>query len=74
MWILSKTVESSTKFYVNSWACARIGIDVSEWFLVNVKLRRLCDVSMVVNCVGYMDGVKREVNAWEKAGTAAGEL
>ena len=26
----------------------RVGMDVSEWFPVNVGLRGLCDVSMVV--------------------------
>ena len=33
--------------------CVRVGNDMSEWFLVNVGLRRFCDISMVV----YMDGV-----------------
>ena len=47
-------------FYVDSMACVRIGTDVSEWFSVNIGLRRLCDISMFnVD----KDGVVREVNA-----------
>ena len=34
--------------YVDSRARVRVGNDVSEWFPVNVGLRRLCDVFMVV--------------------------
>ena len=47
-------------------ACVRGGMDASDWFPVNVKLRQGC-----VTCVMsprlfnvYMDGVVREVNAW----------
>ena len=40
-----KTVQS---FYPDSRVCVRVGNDVSEWFPVNVGLRRLCDVPMVV--------------------------
>ena len=46
---LLKAVQCS---YVDSRARVRVGMNVSEWFLVNVRLRKgcvnLCDVSMVV--------------------------
>ena len=37
-------------FYVDGRACVWVGNDVSEWFPINVGLRKLglCDVSMVV--------------------------
>ena len=36
-------------FYIDGRACARVGMDVSEWFPVNVEIEtRLCDVFMVV--------------------------
>ena len=37
-----KAVQS---FYADSRACVRVGIDVSEWFPVNVKLRQGCVMS-----------------------------
>ena len=47
---LLKTVQ---RFHVDSRACVRVGIDVSEWFPLNVSSicwikTGLCDVSMVV--------------------------
>ena len=49
---LFKVVQSS---YVDSRTCILIGMDVSEWFPVNVGLRQdcvlstgLCDISIVV--------------------------
>ena len=35
-------------FYIESMACVRVVNDLSEWFPVNVGLRRMCDVSMDV--------------------------
>ena len=37
--VLLKVVQS---FYVDGRACVRVGMDVSEWFLVNVGLRQGC--------------------------------
>ena len=48
--------------YVDSRACVRLGINVSEWFLVNVGLRQGCVMSPWLFNV-YMDGVERKVNA-----------
>ena len=42
------TVESSEDVYVDSKACVRVGMDVSEWFRVNVGLIQGCVMSMVV--------------------------
>ena len=53
-----KAVQS---FYVDSWACVRVGNDVSEWFPVNVRLRQGCVMSPWLFNV-YMDGVVQEVN------------
>ena len=43
-----KLFKAMQSFYVDRNACVREGNDVREWFPVNVRLRRLCDVSMVV--------------------------
>ena len=45
----------------NSRACVRVGMDVSEWFPVNVGLRHGCVMSPWLFNV-YIDGVVREVN------------
>ena len=55
----SKAVQ---RFYVDSRACVREGMDMSEWFPVNVGLRQGCEMSPRLFNV-YMDGVVREVNA-----------
>ena len=56
---LLKAVQS---FYADSRACVRIGMQVSEWFPVNVGMRQGCVMSPWLFNV-YMDGVVREVNA-----------
>ena len=33
-----KLLKAVQSFYIDSRACDRVGIDVSEWFLVNVGL------------------------------------
>ena len=43
-----KLLKAVQSFYKDSRACVWVGNDVSEWFPVNVGLRRLCDVFMVV--------------------------
>ena len=43
-----KLLKAVRSFFINSRVCVRVGNDVSEWFLVNVGLRRLCGVSIVV--------------------------
>ena len=55
---LMKAVQSC---YVDSWACVRVGNDVSECFPVNVGLRQGCVTSSWLIKV-YMDGVVREAN------------
>ena len=37
VWSLRKIVEYGAEFYVDSRVCVRVGMDVSEWFLVNVR-------------------------------------
>ena len=49
-------------FYADSRACVRVGMDVSEWFLANVRLRQDCVMSPWLFNV-YMDGMVPEVNA-----------
>ena len=43
-----KLLKALQSFYVDSWACVRVGNDVSEWFPVNVGLRQGCVISVVV--------------------------
>ncbi|MCP4269594.1 MAG: hypothetical protein GY777_29150, partial [Candidatus Brocadiaceae bacterium] len=50
---LWKAVKS---FYVDSRACMRVGVNVSEWFPVKVSLRQGCVMSPWLFNV-YMDGV-----------------
>ena len=40
-----KLLKAVQSFYVDSRACVRVGNDVSEWFLVNVRLRQGCVMS-----------------------------
>ena len=56
-----KLLKAVLSFYVNSWACVRVGNDVSEWFPVNVRLRQGCVMSSWLFNV-YFDGVVLEVN------------
>ena len=56
-----KLLKAVQSFYVHSWACVRVGNDVSEWFPVNVGLRQGCVMSPWLFNV-YMDGVVREGN------------
>ena len=55
---LFKAVQS---FYTDSFACALVGNDVSDWFPVNVGVRLGCVMSPLLFNV-YVDGVVREVN------------
>ena len=57
-----KLLELEQSFYVDSRACVRVGIDVNEWFPVNVALRHGCVMSPWLFNV-YMDGMVREVDA-----------
>ena len=44
-----KLLKAVPSFYVDSMVCVQVGVDVSEWFPINVGLRQgLCDVSMVI--------------------------
>ena len=59
---MEKIVESGVEFPVDSRACVRVGMDVSEWFPHNVGLRLGCVMSpWLINA--YMDCVVLEVNA-----------
>ena len=40
-----KLLKAVQSFYVDSCACVRVGMEVSEWFAVNVGLRRGCVIS-----------------------------
>ena len=53
-------VESGQSFYVDSKACVRVGMDVSEWFSVNVGLRE--GFVMPPWLFNVYNGVVREVN------------
>ena len=48
---LLKTVHS---FYVDSWVCVRVGMDVSEWFSVNFGIRLGCVMSTCLYNVQYI--------------------
>ena len=56
-----KLLKAVQSFYIDSRACVLVGNEVSEWFPVNIGLRRGCVMSPCVFNV-YMDGVVREVN------------
>ena len=56
-----KLLKAVQSFYEDSWACVRVGNDVSKWFPVNVGLRQGCVMSPWLFNV-YMNGVVREVN------------
>ena len=65
-----KLLKAVQSFNVESWACVRVGNDVSEWFLVNVGLRLGCVMSPWLFNV-YMDSSRGECKgAWERAGVA----
>ena len=57
-----KLLKAVQRFNTDSRTCVREGMDVSEWFPVNVGLRQGCVMSPWLFNV-YMDGVVREVNA-----------
>ena len=59
-----KLLKAVQSFYVDSRSCVLVGMDVSEWFRVNVGLRQGCVISPWMDNV-YMDGVVREVKARE---------
>ena len=51
-----KLLKAVQSFYADSRVCVRVGNDVSEWFPVNIGLRRGCVMSPWLFNV-YMDGV-----------------
>ena len=59
--VVGKLLKAMQSFYVDSWACVRVGNDASEWFPFNVELRQGCVMSSWLFNM-YMDGVVREVN------------
>ena len=61
VYLEEKLLNAVQSFYVDSWACVRVGNDVSEWFPVNAGLRQGCVMSPWLFNV-YMDGVVRVVN------------
>ena len=40
-----RLLKALQSFYIDSRACVQMGNDVSEWFLVNVRLRQGCVMS-----------------------------
>ena len=52
-------VKSSAELLRRCRACVRVGVDVSEWFPVNVGLRQGCLMSLWLFIV-CKDGVMRE--------------
>ena len=46
VWSVKKIIESRLEFYVDSRAYVRVGMDVNEWFPVNVGLRQGCVMSI----------------------------
>ena len=62
-----KLLKAVQSFYVHSRTCVWVGMDVNEWFPVNVGLKYDWVMSPWVFDV-YMDGVLREVKA--RVGTA----
>ena len=61
VWSGRYIVDSRSGFYVDSRACVRVRMDVSEWFPVNVGLSQGCVMYPWLFSV-YVDGVAREVN------------
>ena len=57
-----KFLKAVQSFFVDSMACVRVGMDVSEWFLVIVGLRQGCVISPWLFNI-YIDDVVQEVNA-----------
>ena len=57
-----KFLKAVHSFYVDCRACVRVGMDVSDWFPVNVGLRQGCVMSMWLFNV-YAVGVVRMMNA-----------
>ena len=45
VWSWRKIIQSVQSSYADSRACILIGMDVSEWFPVNVGLRQDCVIS-----------------------------
>ena len=45
VWSYRKIVKAVQSFYVDSEACVKAGMDVREWFKVNVELRHCCVMS-----------------------------
>ena len=65
-----KLLKAVQSFCKENTTCVWVGNDVSDWFLVDGLLRRLCDVSMVVLCIYGWSGLRGECYAWERAGVA----
>ena len=42
VWSCRKLLKALQSFYIESSSCVRIGIDVSEWFLLSVGLKHDC--------------------------------
>ena len=40
-----KLLKAVQSFYIDSWACVRVGNDVSDWFPINVGLKQDCVMS-----------------------------
>ena len=56
-----KLLQAVQSFYIDSWACVRVGNDMSKWFPVNLGLKEGCVLPPLLFNV-YMDGEVRDVN------------
>ena len=69
-----KLLKVVQRFYVDSRACVRVEMDVSEWFPVNVGLRQRCAMSpwlLLSQCIYGWCGARGDCKgAWKRAGTA----
>ena len=52
-------------FHVDSWRGIRIGLDVSEWFPVNVGLRQGCVMNFFIKG-SAIDNTEQVLGTWVK--------
>ena len=69
-----KLLKAVQSFYVDSWACVRVGNDVSWWFPVNVRLRQGCVMFPwlfnIYIIYGWCGSIGQCWGPWERVGVA----
>ena len=66
-----KLLKAMQSFYVDSRARVQVGMDVSEWFPANVRLRQGCVMSPWLQCIYGWSGARgKRMGVWERAGSA----